>query len=181
VFSERIDDRTNTENMKFDETALKVRKICRDFTKESIKTQIESFIRWGIMHDYRHSYMSINPNYEANVIETFATMLNKGLVYRGKRPVFWSADDQRVLAEEEIEEMTRLGNTHLVKFKIKKFGEANSDLKNLGDISVLAFVNEPWKLTSTYALAVNPEIRYTLIKSSRYEYLIVALDRVGEL
>lgn len=149
--------------------------------KESIRSQIEGFLRWGIMHDYRHSYMSINPNYEANVIETFGTMLSKGLVYRGERPVFWSAKDQRVLAEEEIEEMTKLGQAHLVKFKVKKFGEANSDLKNLGDISVLAFVNEPWKLTSTHALAVNPEVRYTLIKSSRNEYLIVAHERVGEL
>lgn len=54
-------------------------------------------------------------------------------------------------------------------------------MKNLGEVSLLAFVKEPWNLASTQALAVNPSERYVLVKAGRREYYIVALERIGEL
>ena len=71
------------------------------------------------MHDYRYSYMSITNNYEASVLETFSQLLDRDMVHRLGRPVYWSAKEQRVLAEEEIEEKTKLAPIYLVKFKIK--------------------------------------------------------------
>jgi isoleucyl-tRNA synthetase len=169
------------ENKNFDEKALKIREICKNFVKNSMKSQIESYIRWGVMHDYRYSYMSLNNNYEASVLESFATLMSKNLVYVGQRPVFWSAREQRILAEEELETRSKYAPSHLVKFKIKKFGELSKTLENLGTIHLLTFVNEPWKLTSTQALAIHPEQRYSLVKDSNKNYMIIALDRKGEL
>lgn len=97
------------------------------------------------------------------------------------RPCYWSSEEQRVLSEDEIEHKSRLGQAHLVKFKVKSFGEGSQDLKKLGKIEVVAFCNEPWKLVSTQALAVDPEGRYALVKEKDKKFVIVALDRVGEL
>ncbi|CAI2363933.1 unnamed protein product [Moneuplotes crassus] len=180
-FSERLDTKLMKEDRDFDQKALKVREICRDFVKTSMKSQIEAFMRWGVMHDYRYSYMSLNKNYEANVLETFATLLNRNLVFRGGRPVFFSTKDQRVLAEEEIEEKAAIGPAYLVKFPIKTFGNESKSLESLGNINLLAFVNEPWKLASTQALAINPNTKYALAKDSKKNYFIIALDRLGEL
>jgi len=158
-----------------------VREVCREFSKESIKSQIESYVRWGVMHDYRYSYMSINSGYEANVVETFAQFLGKDMVYRGDRPVFWSTKDKRILAEEELEDMTKLGQAHLVEFEVKSFGESSEDLAKYGTIKLVAFVKEPWRMVGTHALAINPNQKYGLIKKSNREYLIVAVDRVSEI
>ena len=95
--------------------------------------------------------------------------------------MYWSSKEQRVLAEEEIEEKTKFAPTYLVKCKISKFGEASNDIKNLGEVSLWAFVTEPWKLSSTQGLVVNPNETYALVKIKEKEYIIVALDRVGEL
>lgn len=125
--------------------------------------------------------MSLNNNYEASILESFASLMSKNLVYIGQRPVFWSAKEQRILAEEEIEKWSKYAPSHVVKFKIKKFGESSKVLENFGTIHLLTFVNDPWKLTSTQALAVHPEQRYSVVKDSNKNYFIIAFDRKGEL
>ena len=125
--------------------------------------------------------MSISPDYEASVLETFADMVSKKLVYRSGRPTLWSSKEQRVLAEEEIEEKTAMGPTYLVKFKVKHFGKGSSDLAKLGNVTLIGFVKEPWRLIATQGLAVNPNIRYGLVKNKDRDYFIIALDRVGEI
>lgn len=129
-FSERYDNESRIENKEFDSKALKTREIIRSFVKTSIKDQIEGYLRWGIMHDYRYSYMSISHSYEANVLDTFAQLMTKGMVYRTVRPVYWSAKEQRVLAEEEIESKESFTKAYLVKFRIKDFGEQTEQLKH---------------------------------------------------
>ena len=181
LFSERLDTKNLIEDKNFDQKALEIRSICRKFVKESMKSQIQSYIRWGIMHDYRYSYMSSSKNYEASILESFAEMMSRNYIYRSGRPVFWSAKSQRVLAEEELEQTYKSTTAHLVKFKVKDFGKASKEISNMGNIHLLAFVDEPWKLVSTQALAVNPNVKYSLAKDSRKNYFIIAFERMGEL
>ncbi len=57
---------------------------CREFAKASILSQMESFSKWGIMTDFRYSYLTMQPLYESNVLEKFADLVQKGgVIARG--------------------------------------------------------------------------------------------------
>ena len=55
-------------------------------------------------------------------------MLDKGIVYRGDRPVFWSVQKQRVLNEEELQEASEIIDSVVMKLPIKKFGKKTKDI-----------------------------------------------------
>ena len=65
--------------------------------------------------------------------------------------------------------MTKLGQTYLVKFKVKEYGPNSSDISKLGNVHLLAFCDEAWKMSSTHAITANPDIRYALVKSKARE------------
>ena len=43
------------------------------------------------------------PEYEAAQIRLFGEMADKGLIYKGKKPVYWSPSSESSLAEAKIE------------------------------------------------------------------------------
>ena len=51
---------------------------------------MRDFSNWGILTDFRYSYMTMMPAYEATVLDRFADMIDRGMVRTGSRPVFWS-------------------------------------------------------------------------------------------
>ena len=46
--------------------------------------------KWGILTDFRYSYMTMMPQYEANVLDRFADLIDRRMIRTGSRPVFWS-------------------------------------------------------------------------------------------
>ena len=53
---------------------------------------MELLQKWAIMTDYRYNYLTMQPSYEANVLERFADLVSKKLIEKSERPVFWSVD-----------------------------------------------------------------------------------------
>ena len=51
-------------------------------------------------------YITLLPEFEAKQIEVFGKMAEKGLIYKGMKPVYWCPFDQTALAEAEIEYAT---------------------------------------------------------------------------
>ena len=84
--------KVNDEILVQEDSILKKRKKCREFVKDSIISQMNDLSKWGILTDFRYSYFTMMPEYEANVIERFADLMDKRMVSRGSRPVFWSVD-----------------------------------------------------------------------------------------
>ena len=62
------------------------------------------------------------PAYEANVVERFADLMDKRMVTRGSRPVFWSVKQQRIMAEEDFIPVDELRDSIVTKLSIKSFG-----------------------------------------------------------
>ena len=75
--------RTNNESLASvsDEDALEIRHECREFVKQSVRRQSESLVLWGILTDWRHSYMSASKSYESQVLRLLADMNDRGLIY----------------------------------------------------------------------------------------------------
>ena len=81
---------TDSNISKSDAKTLQKRATCREYVKESILAQMSDLSKWGILTDFRYSYFTMMPTYEANVVERFADLLDKKMVKVGDRPVFWS-------------------------------------------------------------------------------------------
>ena len=81
----------------------KLREICREFAMGYVETQKEQFIRLGVTGDFKDPYITLKPEFEAEQIRVFGKMAEKGMIYRGLKPVYWCAECGTALAEAEIE------------------------------------------------------------------------------
>lgn len=50
----------------------------------------KDFLRLGVNGDFDNPYITLKPEYEAAQIRLFGEMADKGLIYKGKKPVYWS-------------------------------------------------------------------------------------------
>ena len=77
--------------------ALGVRKACAEFSAAYIEKQRGQFKRLGILADWASEYRTMDPAYEAEILGGFASFVEQGLVYRSKKPVYWSIPCQTCL------------------------------------------------------------------------------------
>ncbi|VDM73123.1 unnamed protein product, partial [Strongylus vulgaris] len=64
---------------------------------------MNSFRRWGVSADWSKPYLTMDPLYVSEQLRLFAKMVEKGLVYRAFKPVYWSPSSRTALAESELE------------------------------------------------------------------------------
>lgn len=157
-----------------------LRKICKEFAMGYVNTQKDQFKRLGILGDWDHPYITLQPEFEAKQIEVFAKMASEGAIYRGLKPVYWCPSCETALAEAEIEYSDDDCQSIYVKFKVK---EDNGIFSNLNiDISNVYFViwtTTTWTLPGNVAICLGPDIDYFIVKYNS-EYYIVAKDLCNE-
>ena len=67
------------------------------FAREWIDTQRASFRRLGVLGDWDNPYLTLAPEYEADIIRVFAQLIERGLVYQSKKPVQYTLPPAMVL------------------------------------------------------------------------------------
>src|SRR5438045_2965121 len=122
-----------------------VRRKCEAFARKYVDIQREQFKRLGVLGDWEHPYLTLDPKYEAEILRAFAVFVEKGLVYQSKKPVFWSTGAQTALAEAEVEYQERDDTAVYVKFPI-----ASGDLA--GKASIAIWTTTPWTLPANMAI-----------------------------
>ncbi|MFN1208462.1 class I tRNA ligase family protein, partial [Enterococcus lactis] len=70
---------------------------------KQVDRQREGFKRLGVTGEWDNPYLTLKPEFEAAEIRVFGKMAEKGLIYRGKKPVIWSWSSESALAEAEVE------------------------------------------------------------------------------
>ena len=148
-----------------DYTPLEVREACAAFADKFRKIQSQQFERLGVIGDWANEYWTIHPEYEAAELETFADFVEQGLVYRSKKPVYWSIPYTTALAEAEIEYRDHKSISIYVKLPLAP--EAREKLNLPGDASVLIWTTTPWTLPANLAVAVHPHFEYSAVKSNK--------------
>jgi isoleucyl-tRNA synthetase len=151
-----------------DMDAVTVRKACEEFARKFIHIQLEQFRRLGILTDWNTRYHTMDPAYEADILRTFASFVEEGLVYRSKKPVYWSIPCRTALAEAEIEYTEHTSASIWVAFKATDpaaFGLPEAT-------SVVIWTTTPWTLPANLALAVHPRFEYTLVEQAGQHYLV---------
>jgi isoleucyl-tRNA synthetase len=139
---------------------LEVRKRCEAFARKFIDLQRQQFKRLGVFGDWDHPYLTMNPEYEAEILRAFAVFVEKGLVYESKKPVFWSTGAQTALAEAEVEYQERDDTTVFVKFPI-----ISGRLKDKASIAI--WTTTPWTLPANLLIAVHPKEIYVVQEFTR--------------
>jgi isoleucyl-tRNA synthetase len=174
-------------------TTLGLREKAREFALEAVDNQRNSFKRYGVWGDWEHPYLTMTPDYEAAQIDVFGQMFLKGYIYRGLKPVNWSPSSRTALAEAELEYPDgHVSRSLYAAFPMTGLADAVKSAfgEFLPELGVAIWTTTPWTLPANLAVAVNPELDYSLVEVSRiaeaqrgerFKYLIVAKDLVEKL
>ncbi len=141
-----------------------LRKACTQFAQKFVGIQKEEFMRLGVFGEWDNPYITMDPEYEARVINVFKVLVEKGYVYRDKRPVHWCTSCKTALAEAELEYKDILSSSIYVKFKTQD-----------PNLSILIWTTTPWTLPANVAIALNPKLQYDFVKIGN-EKLVIASD-----
>jgi isoleucyl-tRNA synthetase len=151
------------------------RNLCQEYALEQIDIQREQFKRLGVLGDWDNPYITLDKNYEAAQYRVFNQMVKKGLIYKGLKPVYWSPSSETALAEAEIEYKDVISPSIYVSM------EASDTLDKLPKHThFVIWTTTPWTIPANLAIAVGPDIEYTLIKTDGKNYL-VARERLEAL
>ncbi|MGC6506378.1 MAG: isoleucine--tRNA ligase [Coraliomargaritaceae bacterium] len=164
-----------------DYTPLEVREACAAFAKHFKETQTTQFQRLGVIADWKNEYWTIHSQYEAAELETFAHFVEKELVYRSKKPVYWSIPCATALAEAEIEYRPHKSISVYVKVPLSESASTALQLDS-SDTSVLIWTTTPWTLPANLAVAVHADTSYCAVRTEKGTIIVAEalLDSVVE-
>ncbi len=156
---------------------LEIRKRSEAFARKYVDIQREQFKRLGVLGDWEHPYLTLDPKYEAEILRAFAGFVERGLVYQSLKPVFWSTGAQTALAEAEVEYQDRHDTSVYVRFPLPNETLIALGLPTDKPVSLAIWTTTPWTLPANLAIAVDPEAEYEVLSNEK-ERVIVARKRV---
>ena len=139
-----------------------IRRACDAYARKFIDLQRLQFQRLGVLGDWANPYLTLNKEYEADELRLFADIVEKGFVYRGKKPVYWSIPCRTALAEAEVEYADHVSQSVYVKFPV--VGEPNT--------FVVIWTTTPWTLPANLAVAYNDKFPYLKVTVGGEHYLV---------
>jgi isoleucyl-tRNA synthetase len=149
-------------------SAAEVRKACRDYAMKFVDIQRTEFERLGVLGDWAHPYLTLDPSYEGAIASALATFARRGWLYRGKKPVIWCPRDRTALAEAEIEYEDHVSPSVYVRFPLV-------DGWGGKPASLVIWTTTPWTLPANLAIVASPTFTYLAIPRGD-ERLIVAKE-----
>lgn len=131
------------------------RKLCEEYAYEQIDSQRSQFKRIGVRGDWENPYVTLKPSYEARQIEVFGKMANKGYIYKGLKPVYWSPSSESSLAEAEIEYHDKKSPSIYVSFPV-------TDGKGVLDegTKLVIWTTTPWTIPANLGISVHADLDY---------------------
>jgi isoleucyl-tRNA synthetase len=172
------------QNMKSEErqalTAVTLREKAAAFAQETVEKQSQAFQRYGIFGDFEHPYLTLDPKFEAAQIRVFGEMFQKGFIFRGRKPVHWSPSSRTALAEAELEYPdNHVSKSIYVAFEVVKPSDALKEYhSDDAPVKVAVWTTTPWTMPANLAVAVNPELSYSVVTHKSTGKLVVATDLI---
>jgi isoleucyl-tRNA synthetase len=160
------------------------RNACREYAKRQIDRQRTDFKRLGVIGDWENPYLTMNYQTEANIIRALGRIIAAGHLDKGFKPVHWCSDCGSALAEAEVEYEEKQSMAIDVRFPV-----ANEEVLlarchhapdsfGTGPLSVVIWTTTPWTLPANQAVAMHPDLEYSVVQCEEGQYgperLIVA-------
>ena len=149
-----------------DTRRIAIRRACKKDAEKFVKLQTGQLQRWLTLADYGNPYLTMDPAYEAAVLEVFAKIVETGAVYRRLKPVHWSIANETALAEAELEYYDREDPSIFVHFDaVDKDAVAHAFGVSLDETpSFIIWTTTPWTLVANMAITVSPRFEYSLVQ-----------------
>ncbi len=135
-----------------------VRRLCRDYALSFVKTQGDEFRRLGVRGDFADPYLTLNHAYEAGNVRIFREMYDKGVIYKGAKPIHWCIRCGTALAEAEIEYGDEVSDSIYVKFEFTSNPEPWAERPETA--SVVIWTTTPWTLPANVAVTLSETADY---------------------
>ncbi|HEQ8643063.1 TPA: isoleucine--tRNA ligase [Streptococcus pyogenes] len=133
--------------------------MCRQYALSQVDKQRNDFKRLGVSADWENPYVTLDPQFEADQIRVFGAMAEKGYIYRGAKPVYWSWSSESALAEAEIE-YHDIDSTSLYYANKVKDGKGILDTNTY----IVVWTTTPFTVTASRGLTVGPDMDYLVVK-----------------
>ena len=149
------------------------RSACHEFAQHYVGVQMDAFKRIGVVGDWEHPYLTMDPGFEAEEVKVFGEMYKKGYIYKGLKPVYWCPHDETALAEAEIEYQDDPCTTVYVKFPMHD-DQGKLDAYDKGKLFFVIWTTTIWTLPGNLAIALHPSESYAVVKAAGGEHYIMA-------
>lgn len=147
-----------------EKTTAEFRQLCEEYAYKQVERQKIGFKRLGVLGDFEHPYITLQHDFEKDQILIFAKMAERGLIYKGLKPVYWSPSSESALAEAEIEYQDKEDFSIYFKLPIVE-NEA------LEGAAFLVWTTTPWTLPANLAVCAGPDIEYVLADTSKGKFI----------
>src|SRR6187455_2732442 len=149
---------------KKDMTRADIRRACRDYATRFVDVMNVEFQRLGVFGDWDHLYLTMDFRYQAAIARALGKFVQRGLVYKGKKPVHWCIHCRTALAEAEVEYSDHSSPSIYVEFPLNpdSADELGRRIPALAgrSVSVLIWTTTPWTIPANLAIAFHPEFDY---------------------
>ena len=149
---------------KRDMSVADVRRACRASAERFIGIMTEEFKRLLVFGEWDTPYVTMSARYQADIARALGKFVERGLVYKGKKPVHWCIHCRTALAEAEVEYADHSSPSIYVEFPLSQ--ESAAELARRvpelagRSVSVLIWTTTPWTIPSNLAIAFHPELDY---------------------
>ncbi|WP_165066536.1 isoleucine--tRNA ligase [Paludisphaera rhizosphaerae] len=145
-----------------------VREMCRVEAMKWVDVQRDQFRRLGVMGDWEDPYLTLDPRYEAGIVDVLADLLDGGFVFRQLKPIHWCTSDQTALAEAELEYHDETLPSIYVNFPMVAGVPADWLAFDGGskpeDWRAMIWTTTPWTLPANVAIAAHPDLTYAGVR-----------------
>lgn len=147
--------------------------LCRDRVKKYSEIQTDQTKRLGNFMDWDHSYYTLSDDNNYMIWSFIKKCYENGWIYKGNDSAPWcprceTAISQHEMLTEDYKELTH--QSVFLAFPI--VGQTNEYL--------LAWTTTPWTVPANIAIAVDPELDYSLVETNGSKYWI-AKDAVSRV
>ncbi|MDQ6931324.1 MAG: isoleucine--tRNA ligase, partial [Candidatus Eremiobacteraeota bacterium] len=156
---------------------IELRAKCKERALHWLNVQRATRMRMGNFGRWERPYRTIDPEFEATIVEALADLAQANQLYKGLRSTLWCIHDETALAEAEIEYANKRSPSIFVRFTandeqqadiLNRFGAGESSKP----LSVIIWTTTPWTLPSNVAIALKPDARYGLYETASELYLV---------
>jgi len=149
------------------------RQLCTDYALKQVNNQREQFKRLGVLGEWNHPYLTLSKEYESMQIKVFAKMVEKGFIFKGLKPVYWSPSSESALAEAEIEYHDVKSPSIYLAFNV---ADGKGVISN--DCELVIWTTTPWTIPANLAICVNPNYDYAILNCNQ-RFFVVAKELVN--
>ena len=151
------------------------RKKCEEYARGQIATQMATEKRLGEVADYEHPYITLNKEFEARQVRSFAKMATSGMIFQGLKPIYWSPYQETAIADSEIVYFDKKDTSIYVAFDVLD-GKGVLD----GDERFIIWTTTPWTIPSNLAVCLNEAFTYAVVQTEKGK-LIFLESKIDEL